>query len=68
MLGYITPEDWTAKELAAKNQLAIAYGEGRIDVPPPVDENLRELANKIVAAVIREVYADDVDRFAATGN
>jgi hypothetical protein len=66
MLGYITPEDWTAKELAAKNELAIAYGEGRIDVPDPVDENLRYLANRVVTAVIRAVYADDVHRFVTT--
>jgi hypothetical protein len=47
------PEEWLAAETAAKDVLATEYAAGRLDIPAPVDANLRRLANAVTRSVIR---------------
>jgi hypothetical protein len=60
MADYVSEEDWIAKESAVKNRLAIAYGEGLIDVQDPVDANLSKLANALVRVVIQAQHLEVV--------
>lgn len=44
-------EAWKAAVEAAKDELALAYASGTLDIPQPVDQNLNKLATTIVRRV-----------------
>lgn len=45
-------DEWRVAIEAAKNELAMAFTQGKIDIPAPVDENLANLAYQITKRVI----------------
>lgn len=51
-LMFTSEEEWRKAIEAARNELAIAFSQGKIDVPQPVDQNLANLAYQVAKRVI----------------
>lgn len=49
---FTNEDEWREAIEAAKNELSMAFTQGKIDVPQPVDQNLANLAYQVAKRVI----------------
>lgn len=49
---FTSEEEWRVAIESAKDELATAYTQGKIDVPSPVDQTLADLATRVARRVI----------------
>lgn len=52
-MTYYSPEEWLAAEQAVKDVLSVAYANGDLDIPSPVEQNLHRLAVRVAKAAIQ---------------
>lgn len=57
---FTSEEEWREAIESAKDELAISYTQGKIDVPAPVDQNLYNLAYLIAKRVITSPHTKAV--------
>jgi DNA-binding phage protein len=51
-MTHYDPEEWLAAENAVKDVLSAAYANGDLDIPAPVETNLKKLAVRATKSAI----------------
>lgn len=51
-------DEWRQAIESAKDELACAYTQGKIDIPQPVDQNISNLAYQVAKRVITSTHPD----------